>query len=223
MGQIALILGSSAYGPRGEAIATAAAAQGALVWQRHGDGDYRLPHRIDHAANFRSLIAAGCDRAIGVSSVGALNADLGIGSFVCPDDFIAPQANSSIFDDVRGHIVPGFDGDWRAQVLSAWRAAGTVELRDGGIYWQMTGPRFETPAEVRLIAAHADVVGMTVASECVAAVELGVPYAAVCVVDNLANGIGPGPLTVDEIEAVRDVNTDLIRDALVALLPELAR
>jgi 5'-methylthioadenosine phosphorylase len=223
MGRIAVILGSSAHGPRGEEIAAAAAAQGALVWQRHGDGDYRLPHRIDHAANFRSLLEAGCDRAVGVSSVGSLKADLGIGSFICPDDFIAPQATSSIHEDVRGHMVPGFDHGWRGQVLSAWAAAGIAELHDGGVYWQMTGPRFETPAEVRLLAEHADVVGMTVGSECIAASELGVPYAAVCVIDNMANGIGPGPLSVEEIEAVRDVNTDLIRDAVAALLPELSR
>ena len=37
---------------------------------------------------------------------------------------------------------------------------------------------------------HADVIGMTVASECVVAGELGLRYAALCVVDNLANGVG---------------------------------
>src|SRR6476646_10225828 len=191
MGRLAIILGSSAYGARGEAIAAAAAEQGAIIRQRHDGAGYRLPHRIDHVANLRSLIDAGCDRAIGFSSVGSLKEKLGVGSFICPDDFIAPQANNSIFEDARGHGVPGFDRDW-------------------GVYWQTRGPRFETPAEVRLLAAHADVVGMTVASECIAARELGIPYAAVCVVDNLANGIGPNPLTVEEIEEVRDVNAGLL-------------
>ena len=69
---------------------------------------------------------------------------------------------------------------------------------DGGVYWQTNGPRFETPAEVRMLAAHADVVGMTVASECVAANQLGLEYAAVCVVDNLANGIGVETLTPEQ-------------------------
>lgn len=223
MGSLAIILGSSAHGPRGEAIAAAAAEQGALIRQRHDGADYRLPHRIDHAANFRSLIEAGCDRAIGISSVGSLKAELGVGSFICPDDFIAPQANDSIFEDARGHIVPGFDRDWRAEVVSAWQQAGAAELRDGGVYWQTRGPRFETPAEVRLLAAHADVVGMTVASECIAAGELDVPYTAICLVDNLANGIGPSPLTIEEIEEVRAVNAGLLRDTLAALLPALAR
>lgn len=222
MGRLAIILGSSAYGSRGEAVATAAVERGALIRQRHDGTGYRLPHRIDHAANFRSLVEAGCDRAIGFSSVGSLQEKHGIGSFLCPDDFIAPQANDSIFEDARGHIVPGFDRDWRAEIVSAWRQAGAPELRDGGVYWQTRGPRFETPAEVRLLAAHADVVGMTVASECMAARELDISYAAICIVDNLANGLGPEPLTVEELEAARDVNAGLLRDAVAALLPTLA-
>ena len=68
-------------------------------------------------------------------------------------------------------------------------------LVDGGVYWQAFGPRFETPAEIRLIAQYADVVGMTMASECIVAGELGLSYAAVCIVDNLANGLGDQPLT----------------------------
>ena len=222
MGRLAIILGSSAYGARGEGIVAAAAERGAVISQRHNGAGYELPHHIDHAANLRSLIEAGCDRAIGFSSVGSLKEELGVGSFICPDDFIALQANDSIFEDARGHSVPGFDRDWRAEILSAWPQEGTPELRDGGVYWQTRGPRFETSAEVRLLAAHADVVGMTIASECITARELGLPYAAICVIDNLANGIGPNPLTVEELEAVRDVNARLLLDALAGLLPALA-
>ena len=42
-----------------------------------------------------------------------------------------------------------------------------MPLHDGGVYWQVIGPRLETVAEIRLFAQHADVVGMTMASECV--------------------------------------------------------
>ena len=44
---------------------------------------------------------------------------------------------------------------------------------------------------------------MTVASECILTSEVGLPYAAVCVVDNLANGLGDTPLTLDEFQAGR--------------------
>jgi 5'-methylthioadenosine phosphorylase len=72
------------------------------------------------------------------------------------------------------------------------------------------------------MAAHADLVGMTIASECVVAGELGLAYAAVCVVDNLANGIGPETLSVEELERHRSANVARLRDALDAVLPLLS-
>jgi 5'-methylthioinosine phosphorylase len=221
VGRVAVILGSSAFAKRGEQIAAVAARHGAVVLQRHGADSYRLPHLIDHAANLRSLVEAGCDRVLGLSSVGSLDADLGVGSVVCPDDFIALQLTISTREDVSAHMLPGFDSAWRAEVLSAWEASGAGPLRDGAVYWQTNGPRFETPAEIRLIAPHADLVGMTVASECIVAAELGLRYAAVCMVDNLANGIGAEPLSTDDLESEREVNADRLRDALEAVLPEL--
>jgi len=220
MGRLAVVLGSSALGPGGETIAAAAAEHGAAIVQRHGDGDYRLPHEIDYVANLRALAEQGCDRVLAIGSVGSLDADLPVGSLICPDDFIALHLGLSAFADERAHRAPGFDPEWRAEILAAWQASGG-KLRDGGIYWQAIGPRFETPAEIRLIAAHADVVGMTIASECIVAAELGLAYAAICVVDNLANGIGPGPLEILELESARAINALQLHDGLAAVLPQL--
>lgn len=223
MGRVAVILGSNGLGPRGEDVAAAAAAHGAVVLQRHdGSGAYTLPHRIDHAANLRVLAEQGCDRVLAVGSVGSLHIELGVGSFVCPHDFIALQLGLTALRDVRAHRIPGFDAAWRARVIAAWQQAGAPKIGDGGVYWQTIGPRFETPAEIGLIAAHADVVGMTIASECIVAGELGLPYAAVCVVDNLANGIDPKPLGVAELERDRAANVVRLRAALDAVLPGLA-
>lgn len=242
MGRLGVILGSGATGPGGAEV-VAAAEQHAVVRRRHGGaGAYVLPHRIDHAANLRWLTEAGCDRVLAICSVGSLDAGLGVGSFVCPHDFIALQVTITTFDDPRGHAMPGFDPEWRGAVLAAWGAGGAEDsagmgdggtggasargggpLRDGGVYWQTNGPRFETPAEIGLIAAHADLVGMTLASECIVAGELGLRYAAVCVVDNLANGIGDRPLSPAELERDRERNATRLRDALAATLPGLAR
>jgi 5'-methylthioinosine phosphorylase len=219
MGRLAVVLGSNALGPEGEEIAGAAAENGAAIMQRHGD-PYVLPHEIDHAANLSSLIELGCDRVLAIGSVGSLSTALGVGSFLCPDDFIALQLGISIFTDRRAHSAPEFDHRWRREVVEAWENNGP-ELRDGGIYWQTIGPRFETPAEVRLIAARADVVGMTIASECVVAKELGLSYAAICVVDNLANGIGATSLSMQEMEAARNANAARLREGLTATLPRL--
>jgi len=71
------------------------------------------------------------------------------------------------------------------------------------------------------MAAHADVVGMTVGAECVVAGELGLSYAALCMVDNLANGLGPDKLSIAELERDRAANAALLRDGLEAVLPRL--
>lgn len=221
MGRLAVILGSNALGPGGAEIAAAAAEHGAAIVQRHDSSeDYVLPHQIDHATNLRGIAEQGCDRVLAIASVGSLRPELPVGSLVCPDDFIALHLGYSVFGDQRAHTAPAFSERWRAEVIEAWETGGQAP-HDGGVYWQTVGPRFETPAEIRMIAAHADVVGMTVATECIVAGELGLDYAALCMVDNLANGLGEGALSVAEMEADRVANASRLRDGLAAVLPRL--
>ena len=217
MGRLALVAGSS--------LRDAALPEG--DWervQRHGEtAAYVLPHRIDHVANMRALVNAGCDRVLALGSVGGLKPELCPGTFVCPDDFVALDAEPLTgLEGLAAHRVPGFDPDWRARVVSAFGEAGPAAPRDGGVYWQSRGPRLETPAEIRLIARHADVIGMTIASESVIAGELGLGYAAVCVVDNLANGVGDRELTIAELERGRERNRALLVEALSGVLPALS-
>ncbi|HEX6310972.1 MAG TPA: MTAP family purine nucleoside phosphorylase [Acidimicrobiia bacterium] len=193
------------------------------VLQRHGVDRYAAAHAVDHRANLRALAELDCDRVLAIGSVGGLRPELGIGTFLAPDDFIALHLGLSYFDDDPGHRVPAFDTTWRRRVVDTWTHRVELPLRDGGVYWQTIGPRFETAAEIRLLAAHADVVGMTIASECILAAELGLAYAAVCVVDNLANGIADQPLTLDEFEAGKAANRGRLLAALGAVLPELAK
>ena len=191
MAKLGVILGSGAAGiPVSEEI---------FAINRHGsDDEYVLPHLLDHVANVRSLIDAGCDRVLGVSSVGGLRPDVLPGTYLIPDDFIALDVPP--LTEARGadaHIAPGFDEEWRREVVDALR--GATDVVDGGVYWQVVGPRLETPAEVRMIAEYAHVVGMTAASECIVAAELGVPYACLAVVDNLANGVSSLGLTAADV------------------------
>ena len=215
MPRLGLIAGSSLRGAGLE-------AHGCTVIQRHGEAAaYVLPHRIDHVANLRGLADVGCERVLAIGSVGGLRPQLGPGVLVCPDDFIALDAAPvTALDGPAAHRVPGFDPGWRSEVAAAFAAAG-VGLVDGGVYWQAAGPRLETRAEIRLIAEHADVIGMTIASECVVAGELGLPYAAVCMVDNLANGVGQRELTLEEIDANRARNQATLLDAVKSVLPRL--
>jgi len=230
VGRLALIGGRgferlspfSAARPLGAGGAGALLDAGAfVVLARHGISSYTPAHRIDHAANVAALIEAGADRALAICSVGSLRREINVGSFLCPDDFIALQGTVPASDGAEGHIVPGFSAGWRRAVIERWQRCAEPELRDGGTYWQTPGPRFETPAEVRLIAAHADVVGMTLASEATVAAELGLAYAAVCVVDNLANGVGDQDLSREEFEAGAEANRATLAGALAGLSAEL--
>ena len=217
MGRLALAVGSSFLGDE-----ASLPADWAVLLQRHGLDSYTPPHLIDHRANLARLVDAGCDRVLAISSVGSLRPELPVGTLLCPDDFIALHLGLSFSDQHGGERVPAFDGSWRERVLSVWARHSDVELRDGGVYWQTIGPRFETPAEIRLISSFADVVGMTAASECVLAGELGIAYATICVVDNLANGVSAEPLTAAAYEAGRAANRATLLDALERLVPHLA-
>jgi 5'-methylthioadenosine phosphorylase len=195
-----------------------------VVLQRHGPPDRQaVAHRVDHAANMRSLLAQGCDRVLAICSVGGTRLEHGVGTFLAPDDFIALHTSISIYDDFRGHAIPSFDVEWRRTVIDTWngRAADVAPLKDGGVYWQAFGPRFETPAEIRFIGQFADVVGMTMASECIVAGELGLSYAAVCIVDNLANGLTERPLTWEEFEDGKRANEVALVAALDRVVPVL--
>jgi hypothetical protein len=63
---------------------------------------------------------------------------------------------------------------------------------------------------------------MTLASECAVACELHMRYAAVCMIDNLANGIADRPLTIERLEAGRVANQELLGTELNLVVPSLA-
>jgi 5'-methylthioadenosine phosphorylase len=191
--------------------------------QRHGDDGYTLPGAIDHERNMRRLLDAGCDRVLAIGSVGGLHPELGPGTVLCPDDFIALAAPSpTIHDDDRAHGVHGFDREWRRQLIESWSAAAGAPIVDGGVYWQTLGPRLETTAEVRMIAERAQVVGMTLGSECTVASELGLAYAAICLVTNFANGVDAHELSAGEPAAGAGEARARLEAALAAVLPQLA-
>ncbi len=193
-----------------------------VLLQRHGFDTYVRAHEIDHRANVLALQAAGCDRVLSLSSTGSLRLDWPVGTFVCPDDFYAPQVYDTVHDDARSHTIPGFDPAWRRRLLETWATYAATPIIDGGVYTQTRGPRFETRAEVRALALVGDLVGMTIAAECILTKEVGIAYAAVCVVDNLANGLDTDPLTIEEFHAAVLANRAALLTDLDSVLPVLA-
>ncbi len=190
---------------------------------RHGFDRSTPAHLVDHRANIRAACELGCNRVLALGSAGSLDEYLKVGTLICPADFYAPEVAPSFYRDPRGHSVPGFDPEWRRIVISAWGSLTATELEDGGVYAQTIGPRFETPAEVRALANYADMVGMTIAAEAVLAGEAALAYAAVCSIDNLANGVSDKTLTVDEYRRGRDRTAQTLAADLAYVLPTLAK
>jgi purine-nucleoside phosphorylase len=93
--------------------------------------------------------------------------------------------------------------DLRGKIKAAADAEG-IKIQEG-VYTQLSGPNFETPAEIRACAAlGADVVGMSTACEAVAANHMGMKVCGISCVANLAAGISKTPLTHDEVQEMAD-------------------
>jgi len=152
------------------------------------------PHRINFRANLAALALAGVNRIIAFGSSGSLNRDIVPGSLVIPTDYISTGDIPSVHDHAVAHAMPEL-----SQELSQRLHRIIPRARLGGTYVQTRGPRFETAAEIEILSRHADLVGMTLASEATLATELSIPFAAICTVDNYANGLAEGVLTWDEV------------------------
>lgn len=188
-----------------------------IFLRRHGEA-YRPPHRVAHAAHALALAQWDVEAAVGLCSVGALRPELDPGTVVIPEDYLSLSPPPTLQEgDDRLHIVPALDADLRALLRAA---AGDTDgpVHDGGVYAETRGPRFETRAEVRLLADYADVVGMTAASEATVFQEAGLRYAVLGIVDNYANGIGREPLTRERFEAQLATNRGRAQNILQRII-----
>ena len=194
MGRLAVILGSNALGPGGGEIAAATSEHGAAVVQRHVDGGRLRPPARDRLRRQPAAAGRAGLRPGAGDRLGRQPAHRPAGRQLRLPGRLHRPAPGPL--DLRRRPRPHRARPSRraggGEVVDAWGAEDGEPAVDGGVYWQTIGPRFETPAEIRMMAPHADLVGMTIASECIIAGELGLEYAAICVVDNLANGLAEG-------------------------------
>jgi len=152
------------------------------------------PHRINYRANLAALAIAGVNRIVAFGSSGSLKTAIVPGSLLIPTDYISMTDIPSIHDHATVHVRPELSLDLAKELSRIIPSA-----RFGGVYVQTHGPRIETMVEVTALAQVADIVGMTVASEATLACELGMEFAALCTVDNFANGLGGEVLTYEHI------------------------
>jgi 5'-methylthioadenosine phosphorylase len=184
---------------------------------RHGVSrePHILPHCINHRANIRALKELGASEILGICSTGSLRKDIPPGSLVIADDFICMIPGLTTITEHPHHIAPVLNEELRQHLITT-ASRCRIPARERGVYWQTQGPRFETRAEIRMMAQFADIVGMTMASEAIIAGEMDIPYAAICSVDNYGHGIGDGTLTVDEIVEGSRNNADAVLTIIAA-------
>jgi purine-nucleoside phosphorylase len=130
-------------------------------------------------------IAAGCSTVILTAAVGGIREGLRPGSIMAVSDHLNLTGRSPL----QGPEFVDMVGAYAPELLALALATPGVPDLTSGTYAQVLGPQFETPAEVRMLRTMgADVVGMSMALETIAARHAGAAVLGLAVVTNDAAG-----------------------------------
>lgn len=141
---------------------------------------------------------------------GGINTSFGAGDFMLIQDHISCFAPNPLIGqnvDEFGVRFPDmstvYDRELQDKIRKAARNNG-IDLKEG-VYAQLTGPSFESPAEIRMLRTlGADAVGMSTVVEAIAANHMGMRICGISCVSNLAAGLSANPLTHEEVQEAAD-------------------
>jgi purine nucleoside phosphorylase len=224
--------------PFGDALVSRGEYAGveALHVSRHGVGHVRLSNQVAYRANVWALKELGATAVIGCTACGAADASVTLGSLIVFDDLHfpvnrLPDGSLCTFfvepgDPKRAHwILHGgpFSEGVRAALIAAAADAGH-EVRDGGVYGHVDGPRFNTPAEIaQLAGCGVTAVSQTGGPETVLCGELELPFALIGFATDYANEVRPGePTPVATFIELLSRSSAVFADVLRGALPRLA-
>ena len=221
-------LGSDYGEPSGPLTRGSLSGKEILFLPRHGYEHTIPPHKVNYRANIAVLKNAGAEYIIAVNAVGGITKEMQAGVIAIPDQIIDyTWSREHTYFDGGEHGVEHIDftepycARLRASLVEAGRQAG-IDVLDYGTYAVTQGPRLETPAEInRLDRDGCHIVGMTGMPEAALARELGLCYASVSVVANMAAGRGEGEITMEEIEHNLQSGMARVRRLLESVIPTL--
>lgn len=187
---------------------------------RHSGSHSIPPHKINYKANIDALKSVGVNQIIATNSVGSLNLEMPPGSFVLPNDFLdfTHARDKTFYNDNVVHI--DVTEPYCSRINDV--IASTGDAINGGTYVCTEGPRFETPAEIKMFKLlGGDVVGMTGVPEVVLAREREICYSSICIVSNFAAGISEEKLTIDEVFEIMEVKKEELIDLIYNSIKKL--
>lgn len=244
MGLLAVIGGTGVYDPTmfdnlttvtcmtpyGEITCTKGEYKGkeVIFLPRHGAKHSIPPHLINYRANIWGLKQLGVTIILSTTAVGSLNKDFGPGSFVLPDQFLDFTKNRkhTFFEGgeqgvVHVDVTEPYCPKARA-ILETVGKELNLRVHNGGTYVCTEGPRFETPAEIKMFALlGGDLVGMTNVPEVTLANEAKVRYATISMVTNYAAGISKEALTHQEVLDEMAKNSKQLQSFILAAIEQI--
>jgi purine-nucleoside phosphorylase len=149
--------------------------------------------------------ALGAKIVVLTNAAGGLDPTFGPGTLMVMTDHINLTGRSPLIGPNADELGPRFadlTDAWSPRLrrrLHAAAVAEGVEVREG-VYVGLTGPTYETPAEVRMLAGlGGDAVGMSTVLECIAARWVGLEVCGVSLVTNAGAGYTGEPLAHEEV------------------------
>ncbi len=143
----------------------------------------------------RTLKRLGCEYFFAISACGSLRSDVGPGELMLINDHINLQPGNPLIgpnDDEFGPRFYALDNAYDAATRELLHAAArevSVPLHEG-VYIAVSGPNYETAAEIRAFRQWgADAVGMSTVPEVLVAVHCGMKVAVIAAITNFATGL----------------------------------
>lgn len=195
---------------------------------RHGSKHSIPPHLINYRANIWAMKKIGVQNIIATTAVGSLNQAMKPGDFVIIDQFLDFTKNRTTTFYEGGErgvahldVTEPYCATLRGKLQLAAQNLG-IAIHTKGVYVCTEGPRFETPAEIKMFAKlGGDLVGMTNVPEVTLAKEAEMCYATVSMVTNFAAGISPQPLTHNEVVETMAANAENIKNLIMECITML--
>ena len=218
-------------------VSTAVGHPGKLVFGKLGKLDVAVMAGRAHlyegytpaqvTMGIRVLHRLGTRSVVFTNAAGGINLSYRPGALALISDHINLQCSHPLIgpnDDAEGPRFPDMSEAYSAKYRAiAHEVARQLKIQlEEGVYAALTGPSYETPAEIRFLRSiGADLVGMSTVPEVIVANYLGMRVLAISCVTNMAAGILPQKINHEEVlEAGRQVRDTLTR-LLKGLLPKL--